>query len=190
MVLTLWSSSSSAATVCPRCWRLSVCLLECLGLPFGSLFDPPELLEEPVEVQLGLWLLALSWSTHGAHSVSWLWRLFFGVVKALRHPTWKFAGLQPSWVTCSCRTPVVAGAPACVLSDLPPGTQSVSVVSGCRPYLLCFLVFPWKNSKLSLRLLKSKGTECNLDSFAFNDLKKLACSLSISAFLGELAFLV
>lgn len=69
MVLTLRSSSSSAATVCPRCWRLSVCLLECLGLPFGSLFDPPELLEEPVEVQLGLWLLFLG--PHMGH-IAWV----------------------------------------------------------------------------------------------------------------------
>ena len=59
------SSSSSTATMRPRFWCLSVCLLKCLELPFGSLFNPSELFEESVEVQLGLWLLFLSWSTHG-----------------------------------------------------------------------------------------------------------------------------
>lgn len=85
---------------------------------------------------------------------------------------------------------MVAGAPACVLSGAPPQTQTVSAVSGCQPYLLGLLGLPWKRSERGLGLPQSEGAECNLDSFASSDCEKSACSLSISALFGGLAFMV
>lgn len=86
----------------------------------------------------------------GAHGMGWLWWLFFGVVKVLCHPPGNLVGSSQAEWCASVGPPMVAGDPACVPSAAPPQKQTVSVVSRCRPYLLCFFVFLWKNSKLAI----------------------------------------
>ena len=168
---------------------------EMFGTPFWITLQPLRVIWG-VSWSSAWLMIALSFLVHAWGHMAWvdsgdcsleLWRYCVT-------PSGNLVGFSQAEWCASVGPPMVAGDPACVPSAVPPQTQTVSVVSRCQPYLLCFFVFPWKNSKLAIptqtRLLRSEITECNLDSFVFSDFKKLACSLSISAFFGELAFMV
>lgn len=124
---------------------------EMFGTPFW-------ITHQPLRVIWGVswssaWLMiALSFLVHTWGHIAWvdsgdcsleLWRYYVT-------PPGNLVGSSQAEWRASVGPPMVAGDPACVPSAAPPQTQTVSVISRCRPYLLCFFVFPWKNSKLAI----------------------------------------